>query len=183
MIDLHFGTINARGLKKFKHNDGSISLDLANIIRDVNKRKIAVTGVQETWLGEKEYLQKEDGYVFFCVNEDNNTRHGTGILISELYKPTFRRISARVCSASFKHDNKQFLFISGYAPHEALANANTDLRKDFYNDLQRALLQKTSNSIVILALDANAKTSYDPEIHPPNVLGPFTKKDGTTNKN
>ena len=61
-------------------------------------------------LGLKEYKQKEAGYVFFCVNDDGNPRHGAGIVIRETYKPIFRRISARVCSASFKHDNKHFLY-------------------------------------------------------------------------
>lgn len=183
MIDLNFGTLNARGLRKIIHNDGSLSLDLKNVISDVNKKKVAALGKQETWLGLNEYQQKESGYICFCVKEDENPRQ---VLLLE--KPinlslVFRRISARVISASFKYDDKHFLFISGYAPHEALANTNNDLRNYFYNDLQKALLQKTSVSIVIIALDANAKTSYDPETHPPHVFGPFTKKGSKTNNN
>ena len=45
------------------------------------------------------------------------------------------------------------------------------------------LTHPTTTSIAVIALDANAKTSYDPEIHPPHVLGPFTKKGSTTNNN
>ena len=71
-------------------------------------------------------------------------------------------------------NNKHFLIISAYAPHEKLSNDNPDLRTNFYNDLQKALLHRSSHTIVIIALDANAKTSYHSELHPP-VLGKFTK--------
>ena len=102
-------------------------------------------------------------------------------MIKELFKPIFRKISTRVCTASFKVDNdKHFLFISGYAPHESLSNESPELRDNFYDDLQKALKLKKSNSFVILGLDANAKTNYDPETHP-NVLGPFTKGHQTNN--
>ena len=180
MRQLNFGTLNVNGLTKIQHNDGSQSLNLSNILSDINKNKIDAIGIQESHLGEVEYLQKEPGYLCYFVNDAKNRHHGTGIVIRENYNPTFKRISARVCTATFTHDKKHFLFISGYAPHETLANKFPEQRELFYNDLQKALLQKTSSTIIIAALDANAKTSYNPEVHP-QVLGPSTKGNATNN--
>ena len=181
MKQLNFGTLNVKGLRKNYHNDGSLSLFLDNILSDINKNKIDAIGVQESHLGEEEFLQRESGYLCYFVNDANNRFHGTGIVIRELYNPIFRKISARVCTASFKHDNKHFLFVSAYAPHEALANRFPEQREQFYNDLQKALLQSSATTITIVALDANARTSFNAELHP-NVLGPFTKG-GVTNNN
>ena len=180
MRELKFGTLNARGIKKICHNDGSLSLYLPNILSDINKHNLDATAIQESWFGEHEYLQKEDGYTCFFVNEDQNRYHGTGIIIKDIYKPTFKRISPRVCTATFKFNNRHFLFISAYAPHETLSNKNPEERELFYHDLQKALLARTSNSFVTIALDANARTSYD-DTQPPTVLGHFTKGDITNN--
>ena len=178
---LNFGSLNTRGIKTVEHNDGSRSLFLSNILSDIRKNNIDVIGIQESHLGEHEYKQNEKDYVCFFVNDENNAHHGAGIIIRSIYNPTFRRISPRVCTASFSIDNKLYLFVSGYAPHETRANKNVDERIDFYNDLQKALKLKTANTITVIALDANAKTSYNPELHP-HVLGRFTKGN-YTNKN
>ena len=89
MKELKFGTLNARGIKKICHNDGSLSLYLPNILSDINKHNLDAIAIQESWFGEHEYLQKEDGYTCFFVNEDQNRYHGTGIIIKDIYKPTF----------------------------------------------------------------------------------------------
>ena len=90
-------------------------------------------------------------------------------MIKSKYNPTFKRISARVCTATFKVDNdKHFLFISGYAPHNQLPNEEKEC---FYIDLQTALKEKKANSIIILGLDANAKTHFNPETQQSKVLG------------
>ena len=47
------------------------------------------------------------------------------------------------------------------------------MRENFYDDLQKAIKQKKSDSITIIALDANAQTSYSTEL--PKVIGHFTK--------
>ena len=180
MKSLNFGTLNVRGIEKVTHNDNSLSLNLQPIIADINEHRLDVLAVQETHLGEAVYSQKENGYTGFFVNEDKNYHHCAGIVIRDFFNPIFKKISARVCTATFKLDNdKHILFICGYAPHETLAKKQPNLRKDFYNDLQNALLLKSSNSIVILGLDANALTTYNPENNPNNVLGQFTKGNRT----
>ena len=180
MTTLNFGTLNVRGFKKIEHNDKSRSLHLQPIIADINKHSLDVLAVQETHLGEAVYSQKEKDYTGFFVNEDKNKHHGAGIIIRNKFKPNFQKISARVCSATFKLDNnKPILFICGYAPHETLAKKQPQLKNNFYNDLQKALLLRKANTIVILALDANALTSFDPDNNPNNVLGKFTKGDRT----
>ena len=65
--------------------------------------------------------------------------------------------------------------------HETLCTKDPDKRKHFYKDLQIALKQKKVRSIIILGLDANAKTNYDPDTHQPNVLGHYTKGNQTNN--
>ena len=112
---LNFGTFNAHGIKKVTHNDRSQSLYLSNILSDITKNNIDATGIQETHLGVQEYEQKEKDYTCFFVNEQGNHYHGAGIIIKSSYDPKFRRISSRVCTANFKLDNKQYLFVSGYA--------------------------------------------------------------------
>ena len=173
---LKFGTLNTRGIKKERHNDGSLSLNLINILSDINKNNIDALGIQESHLGEHEYLQKEQGYVCYFVNEKDSRHHGSGIIVRDIYNPIFKRISPRICTASFKIANNQYLFVSGYAPHETLSINCPDLRETFYDDLQKALLQRNANTITILSLDANAQTCYIPEFHP-SVLGHFTKGD------
>ena len=81
MRELRFGTLNARGIKKISHNDGSLSLKLSNIINDTNQNKLDAIAVQESHFGEYEYLQQEDGYISYFVNESQNRYHGTGIMI------------------------------------------------------------------------------------------------------
>ena len=58
MKQLNFGTLNVKGLRKNYHNDGSLSLFLDNILSDINKNKIDAIGVQESHLGEEEFLQR-----------------------------------------------------------------------------------------------------------------------------
>ena len=183
MKTLHFGTLNAQGIQKTEHNDGSLSLDLSHIIKDIKTNAIDVLAIQESHLQVEEYIQKEPGYTAYFVNDAGNRHHGTGIIVKDQFKPIFKRISARVCTASFNVDNnKHLLFVSGYAPHESLSNEKPELRETYYNDLQNALLQKKADSIIILGLDANAQTHYDQEIETNrNVIGPFTKGNKTNN--
>ena len=176
MTQLNFGSFNVRGIKKKEHNDRSRSLILDNILSDIKKQNIDAIGIQESHFGQAEYLQKECGYECFFVNSEGNNYHGAGIIVKSIYNPSFNKVSDRVCTANFSIDNKHFLLVSGYAPHEELANSCDEeiIRKTFYNELQKALVPRTSTTIVIMALDANAKTSYHPDTHS-NVIGHFTK--------
>ena len=123
--------------------------------------------------------KKKKGFLGFFCNSENNRHHGTGIVIRENLDPTFTRVSPRVCSASFTNKNTHFLFVSGYAPHESLSNKCPEIRNLFYEDLQKALLQKKSNTVTVIALDANAQTSYNADL--PKVIGHFTKGNKTNN--
>ena len=78
---LNFGSLNVRGLKKITHEDNSCSLELTDVLKDVNKLKLDALGIQETHFGEPEYLQKEQGFYSFFINSANNRFHGTGILV------------------------------------------------------------------------------------------------------
>ena len=174
MKTLIFGTLNVNGIKKIRHNESPPTLDLRAILTDIEKQQMDVLAIQETHLGEEEYLQKEKGFLGFFCNSENNKHHGTGILIRENLDPLFKKISPRVCSASFTtNKNTHVLFICGYAPHESLSEKCPEIRDTFYDDLQKALQQKKSDSITIIALDANAQTSYSAEL--PKVIGHFTK--------
>ena len=174
MKTLIFGTLNVNGLKKIRHNDSPPTLDLRAVLTDIEKQQMDVLAIQETHLGEVEYLQKEKGFLGYFCNSENNKHHGTGILIRENLDPVFKRISPRVCTASFTtNKNTHILFICGYAPHESLSEKYPEMRDTFYDDLQKALQQKKSDSIAIIALDANAQTSYSAEL--PKVIGHFTK--------
>ena len=135
MKELKFGTLNAKGIKKLQHNDGSQSLDLTNILYDIRKHDLDAIAIQESHLGDYEYLKQETGYTCYFVNSAENRYHGTGIIIKDKFNPTFKRISPRVCTASFKLNNNHSLFISGYAPHETLSNKFPEERENFYNDL------------------------------------------------
>ena len=136
MTILNFGSLNARGIKKIIHNDGSLSLNLDAIIEDMNNNKIDVLGIQESWFGEFEYLQREKGYISFFSNTTNNRFHGTGIIVRSHYDPIFNKIGPRVSTAyRLNLGDKNVLFISAYAPHETLAAEYPDQRKTFYNDL------------------------------------------------
>ena len=99
MKTLIFGTLNVNGIKKIRHNESPPTLDLRAILTDIEKQQMDVLAVQETHLGEEEYLQKEKGFLGFFSNSENNKHHGTGILIRENLDPLFKKISPRVCSA------------------------------------------------------------------------------------
>ena len=181
MKPLNFATLNARGLRKIRNNDGSpkspaIGLDLTNITTDIKKHDIAAIAIQETHFGETEHLQNTEGYIGYFVNEENNRYHGSGILIKDCYNPTFTKISSRVCTANFKINTKNdILLICGYAPHETLSNKKPEERDTFYADLQKALSLKKANTIPIIALDANAQTSFSKDETHPKVIGKYTK--------
>ena len=76
---------------------------------------------------------------------------------------------------------KEVLFICGYAPHETLSNQLPEERELFYAHLQKALKQRKCNTIPIIALDANAQTTYVNQDFPSNILGKFTKGNKTNN--
>lgn len=178
MKDFKFAT---QGIKEKEHNDFSRSLILDDILGDITKNNIDAIAIQETWLGEEEYEQTEKRFWMFLCEWGQNKHHGTGIIIKESLKATFKRVSSRVCAASFRINNNQHhLFISGYAPHEKLSNDYPEQRETFYNDLQKALSYKVSKSLVIIALDANAQTSYNTDNYT-NVLGRFGKGNATNN--
>ena len=111
----------------------------------MKKQDIDAISIQETHFSQAEHLQKVDGYVGYFVNEENNRYHGAGILVKDCYNPTFSKISSRVCTATFKVNNKnEILYICGYAPHETMSNKNPEVRDTFYADLQKAISQKKS---------------------------------------
>ena len=103
---MNFATFNTyHGLQRIVHKDDSLSLDLETLMKDVNKHEIDALAIQETHFPEFEYEQKEKDYKVFCVNEVGNIHHGAGIVIKSKYNPTFKRISTRVCTATFKLDD------------------------------------------------------------------------------
>ena len=59
---LNFGSLNAQGIEKIVHDDDSRSLDLTAILKDMDRHKLDILGIQETHFGELEYLQEEKGY-------------------------------------------------------------------------------------------------------------------------
>ena len=107
---LNFGTFNLRGIIKITHNDDSQSLNLSTVTDDLHRYNIYVLAVQETHFKEEEYSQNEKGYTGYFVNEAGSTKHGACILIKEHFRPTFKRISARVCTATFKLDNRRTFY-------------------------------------------------------------------------
>ena len=187
MKTFNFATLNVRGLKKIPNNDGppnkdSNSLDLHNITTDLQKHDIDAIALQETHFKASEHLQNVKGYIGYFSNDEDNRYHGIGILVKDIYHPTFTKISARVSAASFKiSDKKDILFICGYAPHESLSNNKPEERDLFYNHIEKALALKKSTTIPILALDANAQIAYENQETPHGILGKFTKGNKTNN--
>ena len=65
-------------------------------------------------------------------------------------------------------------------PTNSYQIASLKKRKTFYADFQKALSLKKANTIAIIALGANARTSYsNDETLPDNVIGKFTKGTST----
>ena len=69
----------------------------------------------------------------------------------------------------------EILFIWGYAPNEILSNKHPEQRYKFYADLKNALSKKKANTIAIIALDVNARTSYSNDGTLPNLIGKHTR--------
>ena len=181
MKTFNFASLNVNGLQIIPNNDGppnkdKSNLDLTDLTADLHKHNIAAIAVQETHFKAKQHLQNVKGYKGFFSNDENDRFHGIGILVRDIFDTSFVKISGRVSAARFQiNDKREILFICGYAPHEPLSIKTPKLRKDFYEDIEKALKLKKSNTIPILALDANAQIDYYSQEPVPGILGNFTK--------
>ena len=111
---------------------------------------------------ENEYGKKED-FVLHTSNEDKNSHHGLGILVSKNLAPTFKKINNRISTVMIKENNITTTIIAIYAPTPSNCNREPKLREDFYESLNGTIEKVPKRNF--LAGDFNAKTGSGHQLY------------------
>ena len=98
-------------------------------------------------------------YTLYTVNEEESKNtHRTGIIIRNDLKPSFQRITGRICTAEIQLKHCKLYFISVYAHKSKKAEKNPELRDEFYEILEGLISSIPNRDEILLAGDFNAKT-------------------------
>ena len=175
--NINIGSLNIRGCKdKYKQDI---------LIKDINRYNIQICGIQETHIPEdnliqlKSTLQKSDKtYLFYHVGAQNNSKHGSGIIVEKELNPLFSKISDRICQVKVKINSKDLYVISAYAPTLKTCETHPEQKEQFYDELEQAINKVKSKHALVVVGDFNAKTGQGHKEFPENT-GKFDK--GLTN--
>ena len=124
------GTLNVRGITT---NDKVIATT-----EDVRKYNLNVLVIPETHITMEEdideiTLNKPDinKYTIYSVNKKGNHHHGIGMIIKQEHKPTFNKISDRICKAELKVNQTDVTIIAAYAPTHSNSEKDITVREFF----------------------------------------------------
>ena len=139
----------------------------------MNKYNVPILAITETHIeGEEsqyEITANNTTYILYNVNKQNNHDHGTGFLIKKELNPTFVRISERVCIATIKFNTRNLKIIAADAPTLEVSENNTEVRDDFYKQVEKAIKSIANRDFLILTGDFNAKIGSGCKNYPDNV--------------
>ena len=169
---LNVGTLNVQGCREESKQ--------RNIIDDAFKYNLQILGLTETHVkdeGTTTINAKRDNkisrtyQVFFSGIEDTNTFSGTGIAIEDSLHPRFKRISDPIATANCKLDEKHHVnIIVAYAPTLIKSEKDSQIRKNFYCQLEQVTSKQRKNKHLLLVLgDFNAKTGSGHTLYPENI--------------
>lgn len=159
-MNLNFGTLNVRGCK----TDYTKNI----LIKDAKTYNIDILAISETHiLGDG--LEQHGEYILYHVGSSKHTHHGTGIIIKKELKPSFKKISDRICQANIKLKHCRLVIISVYAPTLEVSEKKPELREEFYAQLHATLKNISKRDLLVLMGDFNAKTGSGRHLFPNNI--------------
>lgn len=146
---LRIGTWNVRSL----FDAGK----LANLTQEMNRLKLDILGVAETWWPDAGECEVQNGVFFYSGNSDPKHRKGVGIVITkELLKSviTFVPYSDRTALLKLKARPNDLNIIQVYAP---TADSPEHEVEKFYDEVQELLRLTKKQDVNIIMGDFNAK--------------------------
>ena len=94
-LQLNFDTLNVRGTNSEWEREA--------LLKDTLHYKLDIAAIPETHINGESNTFSIGNYTLYTVNEEESKNtHGTGILIRNDLKPSFQRITGRICTAEIQ---------------------------------------------------------------------------------
>jgi len=172
---LNIGCLNVRGCKNIQQRE--------TIVQDCLSNKIDILGITETHVEESglEFFETDkQQYAFYLCGQKGKRYQGVGIAVRKELNPVFKEINERFCKCEVKLDNRKLIVIVAYAPTLQKSEKNTEVRDDFYEQLDAEINKVANRHCLVVVGDFNAKTGSGWKDFP-EVMGKFGK--GLVNSN
>lgn len=126
-------------------------------VRQLEKLEMDITAIQEIrWLDSGE-LRISKSHIFYSGNQNGKHDFETGFVVSEKVFNSvigFNPVSERICSIRLKGPLYNYSIISVHSPTE---EKNEDIKEEFSDQLETAIMQLPKQDMLILCGDFNAK--------------------------
>ena len=73
----------------------------------------------------------------------------------------FKRVSDRICTGTIIYKNRNIIVISVYAPTLEKCEKDTNIREEFYDQLEKTISDVPNRDVLFIAGDLNAKTGSE----------------------
>ena len=173
-----YATFNVQGLNS--------NIKKSALADDFVHHKIKVMMVQETRIkGEGVYkIKSSNGAKLHLFNSGHKSSSygGTGFVVDENSKVTFKPVSERISVLTAKLNNIKHVFISVYAPTNETTIKDSNDTRTFYENLSDIINTIGKNDNLVIGGDFNAKTKMpnrDPTLY--KIIGKYAKS--TINEN
>ena len=141
---------------------------------------MAVTETHTNENNVEEYTIGNSKYIFFYSGTTEERKAGTGIIVQQDLKPTFKEINNRISQAKIEIDNRKLHIISAYAPTLPKSEKHPEIRDKFYEQLEGIINKIPRRDLVVVLGDFNAKTGSGWKDYP-ECMGQYGK--GQINEN
>ena len=160
---INIGKLNVRGLNKYFKN-----CQLAN---DMRRYKLQILALQDTKINEDGNIGIEttDGKYKYDLMYVGSKHHGVGIVADKDIKAEYKVISDRICTATFKIEQRTAIFVSTYAPTLEQTQKNPQNTEKFYEDLEGIINTTSCRHLLTIAGDLNAKAGAGHTDYPDNI--------------
>ena len=126
--------------------------------------------------------ENKDIYKLFYTGPNDNKHHGVGIIVGKDLKADYKEITEKVCVATIKLEkyNRNFKFISTYAPALEVSEKDENIREEFYGAINNTGNGISRRNMLIIVGDMNAKIGTGHHDYP-ECIGRYGK--GKMNSN
>ena len=137
----------------------------------MRRYKLQILVIQETKINEDGNIDIEttDGKYKYDLMHVGSKHHGVGIVADKDIKAEYKIISDRICTATFKTEQRTAIFVSTYAPTLEQTQKNPQNTEKFYEDLKGIIDTTSRRHSLTIAGDLNAKTGTGHTDYPDNI--------------
>ena len=167
------GRINGNRHKRVKRNMNKINIGTWNVLtllkpgkmqelsEQLEKVKMDIVALQEIrWNGDG-IINKKNFVLYYSGSQKKKGQAGTGFFVKKKYQNTvidFEPYNERLCKLRIQSKYNKLTLINTYAPTE---EKSTEMKEQFYEDLQNLIKKVPKSDTVIVLGDFNAQVGKE----------------------